>query len=373
MRHLKQRTAVFTGGGTGGHVYPGLAVAERLQTVPPESLLWIGSRRGVERIICKRAGIAFHGIPSGKLRRYLSWQNVWDIFRVAAGILAALRLLRRLRPRVVFSKGGFVSVPVVVAAALRGVPVISHDSDADPGLATRINARCSRWICLPYEHSARAVPAALRRRVLITGNPVRRAFFTPAASDREQLRALGVPSEGPVVFVTGGSLGAQQINTLLEEQLELLAQHAFIVHQCGASDPTLPQRLAQRAPGRYVGRASYGSEFAPLLRRAQLTVARAGAGTLWELAACGTPALLVPLSAARSRGDQLRNAELFRAAGAAVVLQSDTLTAARLTQAVLTLLEDRDRLDTMRTAMRSFVSTDAAATLADLVDDVFAS
>ena len=373
MDRLKQPTVVLTGGGTGGHVYPALAVVERLRSVPRDSLVWIGSRGGVERAICRRAALAFVAIPSGKLRRYRSWRNVWDLFRVAAGILAALRLLRRLRPRVVFSKGGFVSVPVVLAAAARGVPVISHDSDVDPGLATRINARFSRWVCLPYERSARAVAATLRRRVKITGNPVRRAFLAPAPTDRASLQALGVPAEGPVLFVTGGSLGAHQINALVEAQLDLLTRHAFVVHQSGASEAILTRRLAERYPGRYVGRATYGREFAPLLRRAELTVARAGAGTLWELAACGTPALLIPLSAAHSRGDQLRNAELFRAAGAAAVLRPDTLTSLRFAETVVALLGDTAALGAMRTAMRSLAPTDAAATLAALVDGVFAS
>ncbi len=360
------RTIVFTGGGTGGHVYPGLAVWERLPRNLRDRVRWIGSRRGVEREILRTTGIPYAAIPVGKLRRYFDLENVLDVFRVGAGILAARRLLRRLDAAVVFSKGGFVAVPVVLAARLLRIPVVIHESDFDPGLATRITAPLARVICVPYPETVRSFPSRLHRRVLVTGNPVRSVFLETEPED--VLSRLGLRDDArPVLLVTGGSLGAQQLNRIVAEYLEELTRHCTVVHQTGHHGSILIQELAARAePGRYTGAAGYDREFAPLLRRADLVICRAGAGTIWELAVTGTPAVLIPLDAGSSRGDQVRNARYYAAAGAAVVPAAGA-SSQDVVRLVRTLLADESRRREMSDAARRFARGDGAVTIAGMI------
>lgn len=359
---------VFTGGGTGGHVYPALAVAARLPDDARRAVVWIGSRRGIERTLVRAAAIPYHAIPTGKLRRYLSLENALDVGRVVWGCFAAFVLLRRLRPAVVFSKGGFVAVPVVTAARLLGLPVLIHESDADPGLATRLSAPMAEEIYVPYSATRAAVARRYRRRCRVTGNPVRREFFQ--RSDESVAHELGLPDDGtPLLVVTGGSLGADQLNRIILALLPDLTSRARIVHQVGRHGREVLATLrASASPARYVAREHFGAEFPRLLAAADLVLARAGAGTIWELAATSTPAVLVPLSTGASRGDQIRNAEYYRAAGAAVVVPSAEASPLSIGTVLRELLADSERRKTMSAAAHAFGAGDAAATIADRVD-----
>ena len=358
-------TIVFTGGGTGGHVYPGLAVLSALPEKDRQRVVWIGSRHGVERGIVSDAGVPFWGIPAGKLRRYFDWQNLWDVIRVFAGVHAAWRLLGRLGVSVVFSKGGYVAVPVVVAAWLRGIPVLIHESDADPGLATRLTGPLAKRIFLPYHETLPRFPQRLQRRASVIGNPVRRGFFS--ADPAGVLEALGIDDPGlPVVVVTGGSLGALQINTLVHDTISSLTRRAVVIHQVGDHSKEMIPEITRRAvTGRYHGAPSFGSVFPALLRRADLVVARAGAGTIWEIAVTGRPSVLIPLSSGASRGDQMRNARRYCRDGTpAVVLDDPELSAERFLAVICALLDSPQRRQAMSDAASCWGRSDGAERLA---------
>jgi UDP-N-acetylglucosamine--N-acetylmuramyl-(pentapeptide) pyrophosphoryl-undecaprenol N-acetylglucosamine transferase len=309
--------AVFTGGGTGGHVYPAKPLIDSLLTDGADRrVYWIGSSRGMEKGIVEKWDIPYYGISSGKLRRYFDLQNFTDLFRIMAGFFQARRILRRDRPLFLFSKGGFVSVPPVLAAKSLGIPVYTHESDVTPGLATRINSRFVTKIFLPYEESLKYMAPAFRSRCLVSGNPVRKEFFSGnPGKGREFVKA---PEGLPVLLVMGGSLGAERINRLVEDNLQELTRFCFVIHQTGTANYIpLDHENYFRAP-------YFNEEISHLIACADGALSRAGAAAVWELAAGRTPMLLLPLIKG-SRGDQVHNARIFEEAGAARVLDENTL------------------------------------------------
>lgn len=332
----------FTGGGTGGHVFPGLAVANRLAERRPVEVVWIGSSTGMERHIVEDAGIEYHGLPSGKLRRYFSLQNVVDLFKVAVAIICALFLLRRLRPALLFSKGGFVSVPPVIAAHFLGIPVISHESDLDPGLATRINARFSDSVLVAYEQTRQMLPGALSATVIATGNPVRPEILSGSRDRGLEIARFTKSDVRPVVFFLGGSLGAIQINELVGELLPRLRNSWRVVHQTGDPGRQGPNELdsAGSSPG-YCRAPFFAEQMRHLLACSDVLVCRAGASTLWEGGVLGKPMILVPLIDG-SRGDQVRNASIFEEAGAALVFTNPESLAADVADALQRLATNAD-------------------------------
>lgn len=358
---------VFTGGGTGGHVYPGIAVYQYLPPQVRDQLLWICSRRGMERGILERAGIAIETIPTGKLRRYFDLENLRDLGRVLGGFFAARRILRDCGARLLFSKGGYVAVPVVLAARSLGIPVLIHESDTTPGLATRITARFADTLFAGYPQLRDVMPRRIADRIVVSGNPVRGAFYEADAA--AALAAIGLQEDGvPVLLVTGGSLGARQLNELVFATIAELSQRTIVVHQTGEHGREMIGEIADRArPGRYHGAPAFDREFPALLRRADLVVARAGAGTIQELAATGTPALLVPLSTQASRGDQIRNAEQYRVAGGARVLSSENIDADLFFTTLVELLEDHDERTRMAGAALALARGNAAESIATAI------
>jgi len=362
---------VFTGGGSGGHVFPGLAVMEELRKRWSGEFLWIGSAKGIERSIVEKWGVPYRAIPSGKLRRELSIRNFFDAFRVVGGIIAAFFLLRRIRPAALFSKGGYVSVPPVIAARLCRIPVVTHESDADPGLATRINARFASVIFVAYDETRDYFPEGLRSRVQVSGNPVRLDIFS---GDRVRGRAIvGAPDDKLVLLVLGGSQGAAQVNRLVEGALSGLIEHFVVVHQTGQRKDGATRPI----PGSYFPVDFMQDEYSDILAAADLVLCRAGAGTLWELALTGKPSILVPLAGVATRGDQVRNAELFAVRGAAYVLSESGQGAAYGAPRADVLLSranelaDNSALRTkMANAARTIGRTGAATVIADTVAEL---
>jgi UDP-N-acetylglucosamine--N-acetylmuramyl-(pentapeptide) pyrophosphoryl-undecaprenol N-acetylglucosamine transferase len=325
----RETLIAFTGGGTAGHVFPGIAVAEELGC----RILWIGSSSGVERQLALDAGLDFRGIPAGKLRRYLSLRNLTDVVRILAGIVVSVHILRKERPALLFSKGGFVSVPPVIAARLCGIPAWTHESDYDPGLATRINLRFCEKLLVSFPQTVGFIAEGSRGKVAVTGNPVRSALYR--ADSRRGRRLLGCDDATPVLFVIGGSLGSSFINRLVGSCLSDLLPQWFVVHQMGAAD------YAPSHHPRYRTAAFFSEELPDIMAAADLVVSRAGANTLSELAALGKPSILIPLPESGSRGDQLRNAEVFRSSGAAVVLREADASPAKFLEAVGSMLADQ--------------------------------
>lgn len=334
---------------------PALAVAAALkQLAPTAELIFVGGKTGPERALATAAGLPFHAVATGKLRRYFSWANFVDLLRVPLGMAQAWRLLHRLRPHAVFSKGGYAAVPVVVAAGLLGIPVLAHESDATPGLATRLSARFAKIIATSWPETADHFPA---HQTVLTGNPVRPAG--DAARARQFLKTTG---NRPLVFITGGSLGAQFLNELTTQILPTLARHADVVWLTGRG-----KRPAGRQPAGVQIFEYLDAEYLDVLAAADLAICRAGAGTLAELAAAGRPAILVPLPTAGSRGDQLLNAQFFTAAGAAVVCPQEAIQPATFAKTVADLLADKTRLTKMQRAASRLATPHAARQLAQLV------
>ena len=365
MRKTKNPLLVFTGGGTGGHVYPGLAVIDELEAAnffDGRRLCWLGSSRGMEGEIIRRRGIEFVSIPSGKLRRYFSFQNLIDLFKVGWGLCVSLAFMLKNRPVLLFSKGGYVSVPPVIAARLCGIPVLTHESDFDPGLATRINARFATYICLSYAETEAFFPPAQRSRIVVTGNPIRREIR--AGNPKRGRDYFGLRSGRPLVLVLGGSLGARQINEMLAAVRDELLVVADIVHQTGGGNDG-----ASPAAG-YVSIEYIDESMADILSAADLIIARAGAGTLWECASAGKAMLLVPLDSNGSRGDQLRNAAYFESVGAAEVLRGDDASAQTLAVRAKALIESPARRKALGEAAAALAQKNGAREAAGLIRTV---
>jgi UDP-N-acetylglucosamine--N-acetylmuramyl-(pentapeptide) pyrophosphoryl-undecaprenol N-acetylglucosamine transferase len=363
----KKLRLVIAGGGTGGHVQPAIAVYQRLSAAADVEALWLGSHSGVEQSAAQRAGIVFIPIQTGKFRRYLSLRTPVDLVRIPIGVAQALRTLKRVRPDVVLSTGGFVSVPTVIAARMLHIPSLTHEQTATVGLATRINARFASVIALSFEQSRRQL-AASKARVIVTGNPIRTSLFN--GSGEEALRSFGFSPDLPLVYVTGGALGAHAINEAVQSALPELLKTTQVVHQCGAASGNgdLPLLLKARAAlsselqARYVVRERIDDELPDLYAAAALVVGRAGAGTVAELAALGKPSLLIPLPG--TGGDeQTVNARVLADAEAAVLLPQTELTPTRLVTEIQTLLTS-GRLASMSEAALTCGQPDAAERLA---------
>jgi UDP-N-acetylglucosamine--N-acetylmuramyl-(pentapeptide) pyrophosphoryl-undecaprenol N-acetylglucosamine transferase len=312
-------TIAFTGGGTGGHIYPALAVAaelERRLAGRAFRFFWIGSNAGPDRSIVEKAGIEFFGVPSGKLRRYFSLKTVPDFFKVIASYFAARKILRAQKATLLFSKGGFVSVPPCAAAAALGIPVFTHESDFSPGLATKMNARFALRtggaIFTAYDETASLLPAAARACVKVSGNPVRRAFRDADAAKGRAF--LGLDADARILLALGGSQGAREVNEIVLAALSELARCYTVVHQTGPN-----QLIDAPAAERYKPYPYIGEEMPHVMAAAELVIGRSGAGTLWECAVLGKPMLLVPLRGSGTRGDQVENASFFQKTGAARV------------------------------------------------------
>jgi UDP-N-acetylglucosamine--N-acetylmuramyl-(pentapeptide) pyrophosphoryl-undecaprenol N-acetylglucosamine transferase len=304
----------FTGGGTGGHIYPGLAVASSLKLTGNVRIIWIGSHSPLDRKIVEDADILFFAIKSGKLRRYFSLKNLFDIFNIVAGYFQAKKILRKEKPAILFSKGGFVSVPPCAAARTLNIPLITHESDYSPGLATRLNAFFADKICLSYEESKMFFSQKIRPRTVYTGNPIRDEFRI--ADPKKGFAFLGIPETEKVLLVLGGSQGAKEVNDLVRGALPVLTKYFIVVHQTGDADF---DALEHERSDRYHPYAYIKSEMPHILSCAHLVAGRAGAGTVWESAVCGKALVLIPLTGNNTRGDQVENARYFQQRGAATV------------------------------------------------------
>jgi len=353
----------FTGGGTGGHIYPGLAVASELKKIPGGGnfrLFWIGSSSGMDRSIVEEAGIEFFGIPSGKLRRYFSLKTVVDIFKVAAGFFAARKILKKQKACLLFSKGGFVSVPPCAAAASLKIPVFTHESDFSPGLATRINTRfvprTGGRIFTAYEDTANFFPKAVHDRITVCGNPVRGGFKNADAAKGRAF--LGVKDDARILLVLGGSQGAREINELVRAALPELTKIYTVVHQIG------PNQAWDIGPSeKYKPFAYIKEEMPDIMAAAELVMGRSGAG-IWEWAVCGKPMLLIPLSGSGTRGDQVENARYFEKKAAAQTLSGENVNPQALVNAVKTLAHDSEKRENMAAASMMIGKLNAAEIIA---------
>ncbi len=345
---------VMTGGGTAGHVTPNLALVPLLKEKGYE-IFYIGSYTGIEKKLVEDAGITYYGISSGKLRRYHDWKNFTDPFRVIKGFSEANQLLKHLQPDVVFSKGGFVSVPVVMAAARQHIPAIIHESDMTPGLANKLAIPFASKVCCNFPETMQYLPDG---KAVHTGSPIRKELFS---GNREAgLAFTGFSADKPVILIMGGSIGSRFINNAVWSSLDTLLEKFQIVHLVGKGNIN----------NDLVGRAGYqqyefiSEQLNDIFAMTDLMISRAGANSISEILALKIPNILIPLSAAASRGDQILNAASYEKQGFSTVLQEEELTGELLVSSVEDVYARRDEI---KEKMASSKLLDANNTILNLI------
>lgn len=324
---------VLTGGGTAGHVTPNMALVPKLIDEGYE-ISYIGSHKGMEKKLIEDIGIPYYGISSGKLRRYFDLKNFTDPFRVLKGFSDAKKLLKKLKPQVVFSKGGFVTVPVVFAAKRLGIPVVIHESDLTPGLANKLSLPKASKICCNFPETVKHLPEG---KALLTGSPLREELFQ--GHKEEGLSLCGFNDSKPVLLVIGGSLGSVAINNAIRNNLDTLLTRYQIIHLCGKGNV---DSALEETPG-YRQFDYVKDELKHYFACADIVVSRAGANAIFELLALRKPHVLIPLSLEASRGDQILNAKSFKKQGYSYVLQEEHVTSETLLKAVDTVYKNREQ------------------------------
>ncbi len=335
---------ILTGGGTAGHVTPNLALIPKLRERDWE-ILYIGSYTGIEKELIENAGIEYRGISSGKLRRYFDWKNFTDPFKVIRGYFQSRKIIKEFKPDVVFSKGGFVAVPVTMAAAHKKIPVVAHESDMTPGLANKLSAPHASRICCNFPETLKYLP---KEKAVLTGTPIREEILT--GSRERGLELCGFSGEKPVLLIIGGSLGSVKVNNAVRSILNKLNEAFDIIHICGKGN--IDEKLLNRAG--YVQFEYVDKELRDLFAASDILISRAGANAICEILALKKPNLLIPLSQAASRGDQILNAESFEKQGCSMVLKEEDLNDESLLQAVRKLYDDRSEyIENMKASVLS--------------------
>ena len=348
---------ILTGGGTAGHCIPNLALVPHLKLIGFD-IGYIGSIEGIESKLVKNAGLPYYGISTGKLRRYFDLKNFTDPLRVIKGYGEALGILRKLRPDIVFSKGGYVSVPVVRAAALLGIPVIIHESDMTPGLANKLCIGAAKKVCCSFRETMGHIPD---NKAVFTGSPIRDEL---KLGNRDRAVEFTHIREGdyPCLLVMGGSLGAQHVNEAVRRVLPKLLPEMNVIHLCGRGkiDPTL-----NRTNG-YIQYDYIDKEMADLFALADFVISRAGSNAIFEILAMKKPNLLIPLPAGSSRGDQILNAESFERSGYSLVLKEEDMSDESLLKGIMSLRENKDKFISR---MSEAKESDAINTICELINN----
>lgn len=346
---------ILTGGGTAGHVTPNIALLPRLKELQYD-IHYIGSYNGIEKELIEQFHIPYHGISSGKFRRYFSVKNFTDPFRVLKGFGEANSLIKELKPDVIFSKGGFVSVPVVMAGGRRHVPTIIHESDMTPGLANKLSIPSATKVCCNFPETLEHLP---ENKAVLTGSPIRQELLTGDKS--AALKFCGLTGDKPVILIIGGSLGSVVVNNAVRLILPELLQDFHIVHLCGKGkvDASLKDLKG------YVQFEYIQDELKDLFALTDIVISRAGANAICELMALRKPNLLIPLSANASRGDQILNARSFERQGFSIVLEEEELSKEALLAAIRKLYDERNSyID----AMSKSAQQNSIDTIIDLID-----
>jgi UDP-N-acetylglucosamine--N-acetylmuramyl-(pentapeptide) pyrophosphoryl-undecaprenol N-acetylglucosamine transferase len=366
---------LVSGGGTGGHIYPALAVARALQERHDAEILFLGDANGLETRIVPQAGVPFVTITAGKLRRYLSPGTLTDLGRIPVGMAQALRHVRRFRPHAAFTSGGYVSVPAGVAVRLHGAPLLMHQQDVSPNLANRLLTPVATCISVSFPSSLGYFP---KGKTSLAGNPVREPILAMVGANPATLKArLGFDPHVPLLLVTGGSQGARHLNQVVAAALPYLLSLCQVLHVSGqltyeATRAQAAERLAGdpsggRMAARYQLHAYLDDPMPAALAASDIILCRSGAATLAELAVLGKPSVLVPLPPGFTGSPQLVNAEMFAHAGAATIVLDRDLTIERLRADLPPLLADPMRLAEMGQAATALARPDAATSLADAV------
>ena len=347
---------VLTGGGTAGHVTPNIALLPALKKAGYE-ITYMGSHDGIEKKLISDFEIPYVGISAGKFRRYFDLKNFTDPFRVMKGFSEAKKFLKEYRPDIVFSKGGFVSVPVVRAAAALKIPCIIHESDMTPGLANKLCVSAAKKVCCNFPETLKLLP---EEKAVLTGSPIRSELSQ--GNRIEGLNMCGFSANKPVIMVIGGSLGAANVNKAVRDALPRLLEDYQVVHLCGKDKV---DNLLLNTPG-YKQFEYIKTELKDLFAMADLVISRAGANAICELLALKKPNILIPLPAASSRGDQLLNARSFESQGFSIVIDEDDLTTELLVDKVHELYFNRQNY---HDAMARSGQMDSISTIMRLIEE----
>lgn len=357
----------FVGGGTGGHFYPLIAVAEKLAANEYKPELYYFGPAPYDKDQLTKYAITFVSCPAGKLRNYFSIQNFFDIFRNFFGIFVALWKLYIIYPDVIFSKGGYTSVPVLIAARFLRIPVVIHESDAVPGKANKLATKQARYIAISYDDAAQYFPA---EKTALTGIPLRSEIKQVPTNP---FALLGIPNDRPLIYVTGGSSGASRLNDAMLQSLSKLLPYYRIFHQTGSSNVEEVRLSAQGLLGDSPLRENYyieGNISAPLvstiMSAASLIITRAGSTTLFEIAYHGKPSIVVPIPEDVSR-DQRTNAYAYARSGAASVIEERNLTTNLLAQEIQSILNDQNRYQSMSEAAKNMYIDGAEDKIASIL------
>ncbi|CAL7963476.1 UDP-N-acetylglucosamine--N-acetylmuramyl-(pentapeptide) pyrophosphoryl-undecaprenol N-acetylglucosamine transferase [Gammaproteobacteria bacterium] len=353
----KIKKIVFTGGGSAGHVTPNLALIKKFQQEEWE-INYIGSQTGIEKELIAKTSVPYHIIATGKLRRYFSWQNFLDPFKIILGTIQAFILLRRLKPTVVFSKGGFVAFPVVVAAWLNRIPAIIHEADLTIGLTNKLCLPFATKICVAFPETIKQIKN--KKKAVITGIPIRKEFFHGNAERGREI--CGFTPNKKIILVFGGSLGADQINKVVRQLLPDILEHFQIAHVCGENK--IDSSCNYKG---YKQFAYLHEEFPHVLAAADLVISRSGANSLYELLALHKPNILIPLAKAASRGDQILNAKYSAERGYSEIILQEQLTPELLLEKIMATEKNND---TMIEAMRKFTVLDSTKLIYNIIGTV---
>ena len=348
---------ILTGGGTAGHVTPNLALIPKLKDKGYE-ILYVGSYNGIEKKLIEETGVIYIGISSGKLRRYFDLKNFTDPFRVMKGYFQAKKIIKEFKPDVLFSKGGFVSVPVCMAAKRCKIPAIIHESDLTPGLANKLAFPAASKVCCNFPETVRYLPEG---KGVYTGSPIREEILK--GDKNKGYEITGFTDEKPVLLVIGGSTGSVAINSLIREILPDLLKEFQVIHVCGEGhvDESLNNLKG------YCQLAYAGAELKDLFALCDIVVSRAGANTICELLELKKPSILIPLPAAASRGDQILNAKSFAEQGFSRDLDQETLTGPLLNKEIKELYANRQEyIDNMKESK----ATSAVETILKMLEEL---
>lgn len=347
---------ILTGGGTAGHVTPNMALIPELKKQGYE-ISYIGSHDGIEKKLIEELGIPYYGISCGKFRRYFDPKNFTDPFKVLKGIGEAKKLIKQIQPDVIFSKGGFVTVPVVFAAKSQKVPAIIHESDMTPGLANRLSIPKAYKVCANFPETLKNLPEG---KAVLTGTPIRHELFS--GNKQKGLNFCNFTSDKPVLLIVGGSSGSVVVNNAIRDILPNLLKKYQVIHLCGKGK--LDESL-QNTTG-YVQFEYIKKELSDLMSAADVVISRAGANAICELLALRKPNILIPLSLNASRGDQILNAESFERQGFSYVIKEEDLTSMILMEAIDKVYDNRsDYVD----AMAQSEMNDSIKTIIDLINE----
>lgn len=354
---MSKKTIVFTGGGSAGHVTPNIAIIKELDA-SKMNIHYIGSKNGIEKELINKLQIPYYGISSGKLRRYIDFENVKDIFRVLKGCIQARRILKKLKPDLVFSKGGFVSVPVIIAAKSLKIPIFIHESDMTPGLANKISQRFATKIFTSFAETKKYFP---ENKTMVIGSPIRKEILN---GSWEKGRAfLNFSTNRPILTIMGGSLGAKKINEMVRASLKELTSKYQIVHLCGKGN--VDKELLQ-IPG-YQQFEYINDELPDILAATDIVITRGGSNAIFEFLALKIPMIIIPLTKQQSRGDQILNAKAFEDKGYSLTIEEEHLTKESLVSSLEYVMSKKENY---QLAMNTSEQGNALQVLVDEINEI---